>query len=103
MTNSTLAVATARLGALTGETPQAEGFRALGIAVRLVIDDSAHVVSLPPERSEAPDVTVALSSSDIVALADGDLGVVQALTQGRLAAQGPIFAAIGFAHVLTTL
>jgi hypothetical protein len=28
---------------------------------------------------------------------------VQALTQGRLAAQGPIFAAIGFAHVLTTL
>ncbi|MGP9761260.1 SCP2 sterol-binding domain-containing protein [Corynebacterium sp. AOP12-C2-36] len=104
------AAAASRLEGLRGDGPAATAINALGTDIIIRIDHGDHTAHIPasgpsePEQNTAePTVTLEISSEDVLALADGDLDVVQAVTQRRLHADGPIFAALGVAHAITTL
>ncbi|MDT0329873.1 hypothetical protein [Nocardiopsis lambiniae] len=106
-----------------------DSYRSVGVTTRIVLDGGArtlliaadgtarsvteanptipvgnHEVADPDDSAwPVPDITVELSGEDLLALADGRLTVLRALTTSRIAARGPIFAAIGVAHALTHL
>lgn len=106
-----------------------DSYRSVGVTTRIVLDggartlliDSDGVVSSPAEANPTipggnrevtgtddspwpvPDITVELTGEDLLALADGRLTVLRAVTASRLGARGPIFAAIGVAHSFTRL
>lgn len=108
--SDTTTAAASRLEGLRGDSPAATAMNALGADIIISIDHGEHSThipaggaSAPEQNTSVPTVALEISSEDVLALADGHLDVVQAVTQRRLHADGPIFAALGVAHAITTL
>lgn len=119
MTKTTAAAS--RLDELLSDGPAAEVVNALGISALIDLDNGAHRTLIPAttrpldqalvssddidaESSPLnPAVTIHISSDTVIALADGQLDTVQALTQRRFSADGPIFAALGVIQAITKL
>ncbi len=127
--SSPIDIAVERILRLPDIPAAVDSYRAVGVTTRIVLDGGARTLWIDPEgtvspvgetnptipggnnemagtdgsRWPVPDITVELSGEDLLALADGRLTVLRAITASRLGARGPIFAAIGVAHSFTRL
>lgn len=121
---TSLSTATQRVLQLPHVPAAADAYRAVGVSTTLSLDSGAALIAItadgtatlvdgdhPPQATgtgtdgsvPGVDVEMSLSSADLLSLADGELTVLRALTTSRVAAHGPIFAAIGTVHALTHL
>ncbi|SNR63383.1 SCP-2 sterol transfer family protein [Haloechinothrix alba] len=86
-----------------------DDYRTVGAVTRFVIDDRQEVLIdhdgevVETGRSGDPDITVRLSSTDVIALVAGDLSLTRMVTSGRLVAEGPIFQSIGVVRAIGRL
>lgn len=122
---STFDIASDRILQLPQHADALEAYKSLAITAKVSLDGNAQAIGIAADGStrlvtseegysfdtsnspgavpSATHIDIALDSADALALLDGELSVLRAITTSRITAEGPIFGAIGLVHVLTHL